>query len=177
MNKSIHDQMLSVAKQLNLPKIYVSDLDDDPRILSAFVGCSFIWLLRTGGSTLIPLKVGADPSYVTNWLYGTHGQEVHTFIIDAEHKSIEKISYEDAEKHILCPPDQISSLTPFDTVHSTVSQVLEKGRERGVWGIFEVPAIDCSDWKKWESYFTNSGNIVMQSFMHKALSRQAAYRS
>lgn len=103
MSISLHDRMLSVAKQLNLPKLYKSDLEDDPRVLNAFEGCSFIWLLRTCGSTLIPLKVGADPCYVTNWLYGSHGQEVHAFLIDEKHLTVEKINFEEAEKLILSP--------------------------------------------------------------------------
>ncbi|BFM18849.1 hypothetical protein R50073_50320 (plasmid) [Maricurvus nonylphenolicus] len=174
MSISLHDRMLSAAEQLNLPKQYKSDLDDDPRVLSAFEGCSFIWLLRTCGSTLIPLKVGADPCYVTNWLYGSHGQEVHAFLIDEKHLTVEKINFEEAEKLILSPPEQITALMSFEAVHSTVSSVLESGSERGVWGTFSSPTLDCADWQKWEAYFRNSGNSLMQTFMHKALSRRAA---
>ena len=174
MQEKLHQQMLGIAKSHHLPKSYESDLDDDLRILKAYEGCRFIWLLRTCGSTLVPLGMGADPVYVTHWLFSNHGQKILAFLVNSDHCTVEKLSFDQAEKLIQQPPFELSTFMSHEDTIKRVSQVLQDGVAHGIWGVFGSPEIGIYDWEKWRNYFKSTGNMVMHSFMDKAIRRLVA---
>lgn len=174
MLETLHTKMLGIAKSHHLPEINQTDLDDDLRILKAYQGRRLIWLLRTCGSTLVPIRVGADPIHITHWLFSNHGQRVFAFLIDTDHGSVEKITFAQAEKLIQQPPLEITAfMTPKEAKEALV-RVLENGVTNGVWGVFTAPQIGLCDWEKWRNYFAASGNELMKSFMNKAIRRITA---
>lgn len=169
MLEKLHQKMLGVASMHHLPKSFESDLDDDLLILKAFEGKRFIWLLRTSGSTLVPLGMGADPAHITHWLFSNHGQRILAFLVDSGHCTVEKLSFEQAEKLIHQPPLIISAFVSHEDTINKVSQVLQNGISQGIWGVFGTPNIGVCEWEKWQSYFKSSGNTLMHSFMKKAI--------
>ena len=154
-----------------------SDLDDDLRILKEFNQCRFIWLLRTCGSTLVPIEIGADPIHITHWLFGSHGQSIHAFLVDTDNSSVEKITFAKAEKLIQKSPLEINISMTLEETRKSVLQTLRNGVSKGVWGVFSSPRVQLNDWEKWRSYFSNSGNWLMKSLMDKAIRRVALLAS
>lgn len=173
MQEELHHRMLGIAKSHHLPELYANDLNDDLRILKVFEGCKFVWLLRTCGSTLVPVSVGADPAHVTHWLFSKHGQRVLAFVVDSAVGTIEKIDFEQAEALIQQCPLSITSFTSSETILRDVNAILTNGVNKGVWGCFERPSINVNDWISWSGYFRSSGNSVMLSLMDKAIKRLA----
>ena len=171
----LHLRMLGLAKTHHLPVAYKEDLDDDLRILKNFKGKCFVWLLRTNGSTLVPIGVGADPIHITHWLFSNHGQRILAFQVDSKLGTIEKITFTQAEKLIQQLPLEISTLfSPKDTTDG-IAKVLEDGLSGGVWGVFSSPNIGSYDWEKWRTYFATSGNDLMKSFMDKAIRLRSSF--
>ena len=170
MSITLHDRMLSVAKSLHLPELFQSDLEDDKRILELYKGSRFIWLLRTSGSTLVPLGFGADPYHITHWFHSPHGQKIVAFLVNTKELTIEKITFDQAEKFIHAHPVEISSMMSSEALFLNVEKVLTDGIAHGVWGVFEKPDIDTKNWAKWRRYFSDAGNTPMQLFMEKAIS-------
>ncbi len=72
MFEKFHEKMLGIAKKHRLPEYFKNDLNQDLQILNSFEDCRFIWLLRTAGSVLFPLEMGADPILVSHWLHSDH---------------------------------------------------------------------------------------------------------
>jgi len=177
MPNKLHSKMLGLASVHHLPEINQSDLEDDLRILEVFNKCRFIWLLRTCGSTLVPIEIGADPIHITHWLFGGHGQSIHVFLVDTDNGSVEKITFAQAEKLIQKPPLEINTSMSLEETKKCVSQTLRDGVSKGVWGVFNAPKIQLNDWERWRSYFSNSGNWLMKSLMDKAIRRVAVLTS
>ncbi len=52
-----------------------------------------------------------------------------------------------------------------------VTQVLERGCELRIWGLFESPnsVSAVGGWKEWQAYFSSTGNRLMADFMGKAI--------
>ena len=168
MNK-IHQKMLCTAQVNQLPEIGSDKLEAELNILKMFGEGRYIWLLRTSGSTLIPVGVGVNPSYVNHWLYENHGQRVLTFLVDSKQGTIEKITFAQTEKLAHTIPVDLSALQPAEEILSDVSSVLNVGIEHGVWGKFNSPGVAAEDWPYWLSYFQICKNEVMKQLIERAI--------
>ncbi|MBL4706310.1 MAG: hypothetical protein JKY54_17415 [Flavobacteriales bacterium] len=175
MLENLHAQMLCIAESNHLPETNLTDLNDDLRILKSYKGKSFIWLLRSYGSTLVPIKVGADPAYIVHWLFSSHGQRIVAFLVNSEDATVEKVTFEEAEKLIQQPPMVIPTFISQEDTIDCVDRVLENGISSGVWGLFNSPNIDIRNWEKWLQYFASSRNEPMRLFMDKGLRRLNAF--
>lgn len=167
--KTLHARMLQVAKSFSLPESFHSDLDTDLAVLEAFAGKRFVWLLRTCGTTLVPMQIGVDPVHITTWFAKGHGQVVIPFLIDSHLETIEKISDQTAEKLIQEPPLHLNTFLTREALRENVSHILMDGRDRRIWGVFQSPSFDENDWSAWLRYFTTNRNVVMHSFMLHAI--------
>lgn len=163
--------MENVAASLKLPELYQNDLEADLESLNRFNGTKLVWLLRTCGTVLVPAQLGVDPGYITHWLWGNHGQDVVPFIVDTSTGLVEKTTFEKAEKLIMQPPCNISSTMSREQLTEQVTQVLERGCELRIWGLFESPnsVSAVGGWKEWQAYFSSTGNRLMADFMGKAI--------
>jgi hypothetical protein len=163
--------MDNVAASLKLPELYRNDLESDYKSLKRFNGTTLIWLLRTCGTILVPTKLGADPAYITHWLWGNHGQEVVPFIVDTKNGVVEKTSFEKAEKLIMEPPCILSSTSPREELTKQVNRVLDRGCRLGIWGVFDSPSsiADVGGWVEWQAYFNSTGNRLMADWIGKAI--------
>lgn len=174
--KTLHSRMLQVANSYSLPESFRTDLDTDLAVLEAYAGKKFVWLLRTCGSTLVPIHIGVDPVHITSWLAKGHGQVVIPFLLDTQQRTIEKISDQTAEKLIQQPPLQLNTFLTRDALRDSVSRILQEGRDRRIWGVFQSPSFDENDWGAWLRYFSAARNVVMHSFMLHAI-RLARFHS
>lgn len=174
----VQETMRDVAARLKLPENYVQDVDADVSMIGRYpTPC--VWLLRTSGSVLVPARLGVDPAYITHWLWGNHGQEVVPFIVDLEHRRVEKVSFEKAEALIMELPCQISATENKQTIAKKVDHVLEQGVNLRIWGLFNPPSAvqSVGGWSNWQNYFANSGNHLMANFMGKAIRFAALKKS
>ena len=167
--EKITSAMASVAESTKLPEFYKGDLDVDykelPRYLSR--GLSVIWLLRSHGTVMVPVGVGADPVYITHWLWSNHGQQVVAFHITKD--GVEKIDFDTAERLISREPEQLSALLSGMEVRETVASVLDRGVELRIWGIFNnIKADQFQNLAEWQIYFANSNHRMMANFIGKA---------
>ena len=169
MFEKFHEKMLGIAKKHRLPEYFKNDLNQDLQILNCFEDCRFIWLLRTSGSVLFPLEMGADPVLVSHWLHSDHDQKKVAFLVDPKKDTIEKISFEVTEKLIFKAPTELSTFKSWQEIEQEVSQVIDVGVNKGVWGIFENPKIKSDDWEGCRSFYNNSNNRLMTSYMDKAI--------
>lgn len=167
--KKITEALASAAKSHKLPEFYKDDLDVDfnelPRYLER--GLSVIWLLRSCGTVMVPVGVGADPVFITHWLWSNHGQDVVAFHVTKD--GVEKIDYETAEQLISREPAQLSTLLSAKEVREAVDSVLDRGIELKIWGIFDnVKAGQFQNLDEWQMYFANSSQRMMANFIGKA---------
>lgn len=161
--------MLAVAKSHGLPEYFKDDLNQDLQILNGFEDCTFIWLLRTSGSVLFPLEMGADPIVVSHWLHSDHDQKKVSFFVDPKKDAIEMISFDLTEKLIYKVPTELSSFKSWQDIEQEVSRVIDVGINKGVWGIFEKPKIKSNDWEGCRTFYSNTNNRLMASYMDKAI--------
>lgn len=173
--KELHDHMCCLAKSFRLPISHETDLDRDLQILESFPGSQFIWLLRTSGTVLVPVGIGVDPQIVTYWLLTNHGQTVIPFLVDSEAFTIEKLSFEEAERLIQQPPKRLSTFQSREEIYETVESVLTFGLTKRIWGVFDSPDLPVDNWNQWHRYFQRSGNTVMLSFIGKAIRCSARF--
>jgi hypothetical protein len=169
MIKKFHKRMLGIAKSHRLPEHFKDDLDQDLQILTSFDKCRFIWLLRTSGTVLFPLEMGADPIIVSHWLHSDHDQKKVAFFVDPKKDAIEMISFEITEKLIFKAPTELSTYKSWQEIEQEVCHVINSGINKGVWGIFENPKIKSDDWEGCRSFYNNSNNRLMTSYMDKAI--------
>lgn len=173
----IQATMKQVAAIRKLPKHNRGDLevDMDYESLSRFYGSKLVWILRTNGSVLVPAHLGVDPCYVTYWLWGNHGQEVITLIVDTLSGVVEKVTYEEAEKLIMEPPCHISTDLTAEALVKKIDAVLARGCKEQIWGIFNSPSSiqAIGSWHEWQRYFQQIGNQPMANLMGKALQYHA----
>ncbi|HGY3888945.1 TPA: hypothetical protein ACNVXU_004386 [Klebsiella pneumoniae] len=66
-------EMLNLSQKLKLPEVYAGDVEQDLTLIEQFSGYQMLWVLRTCGSALIPLKAGVHPVHVTHWIWGNSG--------------------------------------------------------------------------------------------------------
>lgn len=165
----VQTAMKSVAESLKLPKHSQGDLAEDLESLDRFNGTNLIWLLRTNGSVLVPTHYGVDPTYVTHWLWGNHGQEVIPFIIG--NGVVERCSLDAADKLIHEPPFNITLTMPPEELIAAVDSVLENGCTQRIWGVFASPESisTIGGWNDWQNYFASTGNRLMSDFLGKAI--------
>jgi len=163
--------MQDIAADLELPVNYQSDLHTDFKLLTKYKDENLIWLLRTHGTVLIPSQLGVDPGYLTHWLWGSHGQKVVPFLIDTKTGLVEKISFEEAENLIMKPPSNLSLEPSRKCLTYKVNNVLEKGCDLRIWGMFETPKSisDIGNWTEWQAYFSTTGNRLMADYIGKAI--------
>lgn len=163
--------MQDIAADLELPLNYQSDLYTDFKLLTKYKDENLIWLLRTHGTVLIPSQLGVDPGYLTHWLWGSHGQKVVPFLINTKTGLVEKISFEEAENLIMKPPSNLNLEPSRKCLTHKVNNVLEKGCDLGIWGMFESPKSisDIGSWTEWQAYFSTTGNRLMADYIGKAI--------
>lgn len=167
----IKTTMEHVAASLKMPERFQDDLKADLESLNRFNGTKLVWILRTCGSVLVPAEIGVNPVHITHWLWGDHGQDVVPFIVDTKSGLVEKTTFEKAEKLIMKQPCNISSTMSREKLVEQVTQVLEKGCELRIWGVFESPNLVSAvgGWKEWQAYFSSTGNRLMADFIGKAI--------
>lgn len=155
----------------NLPQYFKEDLQLDFEGLERYNGHKLVWLLRTSGTVMVPTGIGVDPTYITHWLWSNHSQEIVPFVIDTRNGTVEKVTYEQAEKLISEPPCKLTFCMPREELIEKVNGVLEYGCQQRIWGMFDAPKAvsDIGGWLEWERYFSNSSNSMMTMFMAKAL--------
>jgi len=161
--------MISVANSHKLPEYFKDDLETDLLILNNFKGCRFIWLLRTSGTVLFPLEIGADPVHVTHWLGDNQDERKITFLVDPKKNVIEIISHELTEKLIFKNPAELTSSLSREDLEKEVRHIIDSGIEKGVWGVFKKPEIKSDNWTSCRNYYRNADNHLMSSFMDKAI--------
>jgi hypothetical protein len=169
MYKIFHEKMISVANSHKLPEYFKDDLEYDLCILNNYKGCRFIWLLRTSGTVLFPLEIGADPVHITHWLDNNNDERKTAFLVDPEKNVIELISFELTEKLIFKKPTELSSFLSMKALEKEVCNILDNGIEKGVWGVFKKPKIKSDDWISCRNYYKNANNHLMSSYMDKAI--------
>jgi hypothetical protein len=169
MIKEFHERMLSVAKSHGLPEHFKEDLTQDLHILNKYKDCEFVWLLRTSGSALLPLMVGADPYHISHWLHSDHDDKKELFFVHPKKDLIKHITVKHSEKLICVPPSKLSSFMTLTDLHNEVCQVIKNGLNKGVWGIFEEPKIKSDDWSLCKNYYSSTGNHLMETYMLKAI--------
>ena len=169
MLEKFHEKMLGIAKSHGLPEYFKDDLNYDLKILNGFEDCRFIWLLRTSGSVLFPLEIGADPILISHWLHNDHDQKKLAFLVDPKKDAIELISFDLTEKLIFKAPTELSTFKSWQEIVQEVSQVIDTGVNKGVWGIFESPKIKSNDWEGCRTFYSNTNNRLMTSYMDKAI--------
>lgn len=167
-----HSGNEKITEREALPVAYREDLKVDETLIKRFAPHRMIWLLRSYGTVLVPVGVGADPTFINYWISGRpqHGQVVKPYLIDPESGSIDPISDEKTIKLSLKAP---ASLAGRDQrgVASETNRVLERGCELGLWGLFKTPRSieEVGGWSQWLAYFRQQNNEVMAAFMTKAL--------
>lgn len=168
--KQIIEAMALTADVTKLPVSYKEDLSVDYQRLPFYLdrGLSVIWLLRSYGSVMVPVGVGADPTYITHWFRSNHGQDIVAFHVTKD--GVKKIDFDTAEKIIEREPAQLSSLLSAKQVRDKVGSVLETGVCLGLWGVFnKVKADQFSSLSEWKMYFSNSHHPMMANFIGKAI--------
>jgi hypothetical protein len=163
--------MENIAVHHKLPVNYQSDLDTDLKNITRYKEETLLWLLRTHGTVLIPIKLGVDPGYVTHWLWGNHGQEVIPYLIDTKTGTVEEINFDKAEKLIMQPPSILNLEISNKYLTNKVNKVLERGCELRIWGMLESPksVSDIGGWTEWQAYFSTTGNRLMADYIGKAI--------
>lgn len=169
MYKTFHEKMISVANSHKLPEYFKDDLEYDLCILNNYKGCRFIWLLRTSGTVLFPLEIGADPVHITHWLDANHDERKITFLVDPEKNVIELISHELTEKLVFKKPTELTSFLSRDDLEKEVCNVLDSGIEKGVWGVLKKPKLKSDNWANCKDFYKNANNHLMSSYMDKAI--------
>ncbi|EGR3956544.1 hypothetical protein DDN39_01120 [Vibrio cholerae] len=164
-------EMLNLSQKLKLPEVYAGDVEQDLTLIEQFSGYQMLWVLRTCGSALIPLKAGVHPVHVTHWIWGNSGQQIFVFHVNTQHGTIEKVDFEEAERLIMQQPCHLSSSMKREEIISYVDRVLSNGCNLRIWGVFDSPKHSCSvgGWSQWQQYFRSSGNHLMADFIGKAI--------
>lgn len=168
--KQIIEAMALTADMTKLPEHFRDDLNVDYEKIPLYLerGLSVIWLLRTCGSVMVPVGVGADPVYITHWFRSKHGQDIVPFHVTKD--GVKKIDFDTAEKLISREPTQLSALLSAKDVVDTVDSVLETGVDLGLWGIFDKLKSDqFSNLYEWKTYFSNVNHPMMANFIGKAI--------
>ncbi len=166
----ITQQMTQASCSHKLPKAYTEDLEMDFNDLPKYLeqGIDVIWILRSYGTVMVPMGIGADPSYVTSWLWRDHGQQIKTFHISKE--GVRPVSFEEAESLMMRHPAQLSTLDSIETIREAVDAVLRRGTEMRIWGIWDAVRLEqFSGLVQWHRHFSNANNCVMADFTAKAL--------
>lgn len=166
----IKQQMKNASSSHNLPQAYPEDLDMDFNDLPKYLeqGIEVVWLLRTYGTVMVPAGIGAHPGYITNWLWGDHGQQIKAFHISTE--GVRPVSHDEAEALIMRPPAKITSFDSVETLRETVDLVLRRATDLKIWGMWDAVRLEqFSSLAKWHSYFVQAGNVVMSDFTARAL--------
>lgn len=169
--ESLRASMIKLAEQHGLPQTGHDDIIDDMKELERYEGLHLVWLLRSGGSTLVPVGVGVNPIHVTHWLWGSHGERVVAFLIYSNSGVIEKIDAEEAERLVMQMPCPLSSLQKPDRLVHQVNSTLNQGMKMGIWGSFETSDLqgEQGDWGAWQHFFSATGNRLMTSFIGRAI--------
>ncbi|WP_438320224.1 hypothetical protein NMD70_18270 (plasmid) [Edwardsiella tarda] len=164
-------EMLSISQKNKLPTFYADDLEKDLSMLEKYNGRELIWVLRTCGSLLVPIKVGVHPTYVMHWTTRSSGQEIVMFLVDTRLGIIEKINFDEANRMIQQPPCQLNTSMSKEKLSDLVDHVLSVGCSLKVWGVFESPTygISKNNWAEWQRYFKAAGNYIMDDFISKAI--------
>ena len=160
----LSNRMMDISNNLELPKLFKEDLVADMKILNRFNKQPKIWSLRETGTVLVPVGMGVDPVYVSNYTYNST-----FFYIDSD-MSIVQIESKEALTRINQAPIALNRSMSSQELYSAVDGVLTEGCDYGIWGVFERAKkenFDC--WSEWLTYFQNSGNKVMINFMAEAL--------
>lgn len=162
--------ILKLSCNLHLPSSNEEDLQRDSQILNNFSGCDFVWLLREKGTTLLPLKIGANPDHITYFVEGDRAQVMHAFHFKSQSGAVEKISLSEAERLVYQSPTEISLTMTLDKLVAEVDAVLTRGKQFRLWGNSHS-AIYQEDvsWSEWKAFFEAHHNSVMLNLMARAL--------
>lgn len=98
--ESLFAAMKAVAKQLDLPKHYKSDLDFDRKTLLAqpLEATKYIWILREHGTNMVPLWDDMKQLWATEYTTGAcSSNTTRFFLIDTARHCVEPISAEKVE--------------------------------------------------------------------------------
>lgn len=102
---SLFAEMMAVARQLDLPKHYKTDLELDGKTLRLAGATRYLWILREHGTNMAPLWDGRVPLWATEYTTGAcSSNTTRFFLIDTARHCVEPISVEKIE--LLIHPKQ-----------------------------------------------------------------------
>lgn len=145
--------MQATAVAQNLPKCFLDDLGVDLIDIERFRMMDSVWLLRSSGTDLFPVGVGANPDIVLRWLDDSHNQTVKAYRINPRPKAqsvVTPISFFEAEWMATFPP------------FLPIKDVLRRGITLGIWG--DTPQ-NVDNWQDWCQFFKAAGNHLMCDFI------------
>lgn len=173
-SNQLKSAMLALTQERGLPEFYQSDVEMDVESLDRFNGHKLIWLLRTNGTVLVPIEVGAHTGYIDYWYQAPHGQKVEAYLVDTSKGTIEAIDQATAQELNQRPPCDfpLSGVGDLEAIAGKVNAVLERGCNLKLWGLFDTPTSveSIGGWPEWRDYFSRTGNTVMLTFISKAMS-------
>jgi len=166
--KALKEQMLEVSAKHELPLYYKTDIEEDFRVMDSYTGKPFLWLLRTHGTQILPIEIGADPCFITHWL---EQDSVVVFLVHPVDGTISKITDAKALTLAHLPPPKFKPYSTPSTIVEKVTGVLDYGLSKSVWGMFDSPQMPTSPdhWQQWVGYFKTCGNEVMALYMEEAI--------
>ncbi|KJG37681.1 hypothetical protein UA32_12010 [Photobacterium angustum] len=161
------ETMTTISKVEMLPRYYKEDLDRDFDIAIKYRNNEYIWMLREAGSLLFPLRIGANPAYLANYIQSDSTAIFYFVNADGKFTKIEK-----CEAEIMSRQEPIN----FETINTSkeleikVKQILKDKNITN--GPFEQsPSINNScrvDWEKWYEWFKDN-NKLMAKVMRSAI--------
>lgn len=168
--ETIKKQMNKITAETNLPLHYKGDVEIDMAMLNDWKGHKLVWLLRTHGTALVPMCVGATPVHITYWLTQENSKDVRAFIIHTQRGVIEEVTHKQAQDSIALAP-HISGLSRKEDIEKRVESVINSGCEKGLWGMFDAPMSmnKIGGMQEWLTYFRDHKNQPMVDFMKKAI--------
>jgi hypothetical protein len=157
-----HKRISTLAQSLSLPETHQFDVETDLSILKGYGEVNYIWVLRTEGTTLLPLKLGVNPLSLTKWF----NNKDRIFFLNVKDDIVTEINEEKAASLINEKPLNIDEWPDdIDSLDRKVKAVLGYRH----WGIFLTPDYPLDDWGVWLGYFRTTKNQLMSNFIEKAL--------
>lgn len=168
MIKSMVETMVEISKTEMLPRYYQEDLSRDFEIAAKYNGrdVEYIWMLREAGSLLFPLRIGANPTYIENYIRSDSTAIYYFVTTEGDFQKITK-----SEAKLLCweEPINFRSIKSTKELERKIHHLLNDPNVTD--GPFDSPAISDHSrlaWDNWYHWFLNV-NQVMANVMRSAI--------
>ena len=157
----IYSKIQQESKLHGWPLTHRGDLESDEILLKRAEietpNREYIWILRDGGTCLIPLYEGIDPVHVENW---SDGRFYHA--VDDKLNSIPKAM---AFSLIKEPPFNIKSCTSLPMLVDKMDRLLGSPWSQNETFSLHNSSTNLASWESWKRAFNESGKQLMVDFI------------